>query len=41
MADQIVVHDGARVVEHGDHDALMSRRGLYAELYAMRASAYR
>jgi ATP-binding cassette subfamily B protein len=41
MADQIVVLDGARVVEHGTHDALMKLRGTYAELYTMQASAYR
>jgi ATP-binding cassette subfamily B protein len=41
MADQIVVLDGARVVEAGSHDELMARAGLYAELYAMQASAYR
>jgi ATP-binding cassette subfamily B protein len=41
MADQIVVLDGAHVVEAGAHDELMARGGLYAELYAMQASAYR
>src|SRR5262249_44293191 len=32
MADLIVVLDGARVVEVGSHDALMAKRGQYAEL---------
>jgi ATP-binding cassette subfamily B protein len=41
MADQIVVLDGARVVESGAHDELMARAGLYAELYTMQARAYR
>jgi ATP-binding cassette subfamily B protein len=41
MADQIVVLDGAHVVEAGTHDDLMAAAGLYAELYAMQASAYR
>jgi ATP-binding cassette, subfamily B, bacterial len=41
MADQIVVLDGARVVEAGAHDELMARAGLYAELYTMQARAYR
>ena len=41
MADQIVVLDGAHVVEHGSHEALMRLDGLYAELYTMQASAYR
>jgi ATP-binding cassette subfamily B protein len=41
MADFIVVLDGARVVETGSHDELMSRRGQYAELYGIQAAAYR
>ncbi len=41
MADLIVVLDGARVVEVGTHDALMAKRGPYAELYAIQAAAYR
>lgn len=41
MADLIVVLDGARAVEVGSHDELMARRGLYAELYGIQASAYR
>jgi ATP-binding cassette subfamily B protein len=41
MADLIVVLDGARVAEFGSHEALMARRGQYAELYAIQAAAYR
>jgi ATP-binding cassette subfamily B protein len=41
MADLIVVLDGARLVEIGTHDELMSRKGQYAELYGIQASAYR
>jgi ATP-binding cassette subfamily B protein len=41
MADQIVVLEGSRVEEAGTHDALMARRGLYAELFTMQASAYK
>jgi ATP-binding cassette, subfamily B, bacterial len=41
MADLIVVLDGARVVEVGSHEALMARRGQYAELYGIQAAAYR
>jgi len=41
MADLIVVLNGARVAEIGTHDALMTRRGQYAELYAIQAAAYR
>jgi ATP-binding cassette subfamily B protein len=41
MADQIVVLDGARVVEVGSHEELMAKRGQYAELYGIQAAAYR
>ena len=41
MADFIVVLDGAHVVETGTHDALMAKRGQYAELYGIQAAAYR
>jgi ATP-binding cassette, subfamily B, bacterial len=40
MADLIVVLDGARVVEMGTHDALVKRRGQYAQLYGIQAAAY-
>jgi ATP-binding cassette subfamily B protein len=32
-ADQILVVDDGRVVEHGRHDELLAAGGLYAELY--------
>ncbi len=41
MADQIVVMNGARVVESGSHEELMAKRGQYAELYSIQAAAYR
>ena len=41
MADLIVVLDGTRVVEVGSHEELLSRRGHYAQLYAIQAAAYR
>ena len=41
MADLIVVLEGARLVEVGTHDALMAKRGQYAELYGIQAAAYR
>jgi ATP-binding cassette subfamily B protein len=41
MADVIVVLDGARLVEVGTHEQLMSKRGQYAELYTIQAKAYR
>jgi len=40
MADFIIVLDGAHVVETGTHEALMARRGQYAELYGIQAAAY-
>ena len=41
MADLIVVLDGARLVEIGTHDELMSKGGQYSELYGIQAAAYR
>jgi ATP-binding cassette subfamily B protein len=41
MADLIVVMDGARVVEVGSHEALMTARGQYSQLYGIQAAAYR
>ncbi|HEY2734111.1 MAG TPA: ABC transporter ATP-binding protein [Polyangiales bacterium] len=41
MADQIVVLDGARVVEVGAHQALIEKQGQYAQLFAIQAAAFR
>jgi ATP-binding cassette subfamily B protein len=41
MADEIVVLDGGRIAERGDHDSLMQQRGVYARLFALQASGYR
>jgi ATP-binding cassette subfamily B protein len=41
MADLIVVLSGSRLVETGTHEALMARRGQYAQLYGIQAAAYR
>jgi len=40
-ADLIVVMRQGRLVEHGSHEQLMARRGLYAELYDLQARGYR
>jgi ATP-binding cassette subfamily B protein len=40
MADLIVVVDGGRIAEHGTHEELIALGGIYAELYALQASAY-
>lgn len=34
-ADRILVIDQGRLVEQGDHDALLQRRGIYSRLHAM------
>lgn len=39
-ADLIVVIDGRRVRESGPHEELISRGGLYAELFRLQAQAY-
>jgi ATP-binding cassette subfamily B protein len=39
-ADRIFVLEQGRLVEQGDHDELMRRGGLYAELFELQASAY-
>lgn len=41
MADRIVVLQGGRVVEEGTHAELVSRGGLYAELFLLQAEGYR
>jgi ATP-binding cassette subfamily B protein len=40
-ADLIVVVDGGRVVEVGNHATLLAADGLYAELFNLQAAAYR
>jgi ATP-binding cassette subfamily B protein len=39
-ADRIYVLDHGAVVEDGDHRALMSTDGLYAQMFRLQASAY-
>ena len=41
MADRIIVLKEGTVVEDGSHDTLVSRGGLYAELFEMQAKGYR
>jgi ATP-binding cassette subfamily B protein len=40
MADRIYVLEAGRVVESGDHQQLMARDGLYADLFRLQASPY-
>ena len=40
IADRIAVLGDGRIVEEGDHVALMSHRGRYAELFTLQASGY-
>jgi len=41
MADRILVLQAGTIVEHGTHDQLLSRNGLYAELFSLQAEGYR
>jgi ATP-binding cassette, subfamily B, bacterial len=41
MADLIIVLDGAKLVEVGAHEELMTKGGAYSELYRLQAAAYR
>jgi ATP-binding cassette subfamily B protein len=40
MADEIVVLDGGRIAERGNHAALMAADGVYARLFALQARGY-
>jgi len=41
MADQIVVLQDGRIIEHGGHDELMRANGHYAHLFSLQAKGYR
>jgi ATP-binding cassette, subfamily B, bacterial len=41
MADQIVVIQDGRIIERGDHEALMRQNGHYAHLFSLQAKGYR
>ncbi|WP_048306916.1 ABC transporter ATP-binding protein [Halomonas sp. PR-M31] len=40
-ADQIVVIDGGRIIEHGSHETLLAREGRYAQLFRLQAAGYK
>jgi ATP-binding cassette subfamily B protein len=41
MADQIIVIQDGRIVEHGSHEQLMAQAGHYAHLFSLQAQGYR
>jgi ATP-binding cassette, subfamily B, bacterial len=41
MADRIIVLQGGELVDHGTHEELLARGGLYAELFSLQAAGYR
>jgi ATP-binding cassette, subfamily B, bacterial len=41
MADRILVLQGGELVDHGTHEDLVARGGLYAELFSLQAAGYR
>jgi ATP-binding cassette subfamily B protein len=41
MADRIIVLNEGKVVEEGTHEELLSRKGLYSELFLLQAEGYR
>ncbi len=41
MADQIIVIQDGRIVEHGSHEQLMALGGHYAQLFSLQAQGYR
>ncbi len=41
MADQIVVLQDGRIIEHGNHEELMRLNGHYAHLFSLQAKGYR
>ncbi len=40
MADQIIVIDKGRIIEHGNHEQLMETDGQYAHLFSLQAKGY-
>ena len=41
MADRILVLQGGELMDHGTHEELVARGGLYAELFSLQAAGYR
>jgi ATP-binding cassette, subfamily B, bacterial len=41
MADRIVVLEGGRLIEEGNHQQLMAHAGVYAGMFEMQAASYR
>src|SRR5690606_21679470 len=41
MADRIIVLRNGQIEEHGTHEELVARNGLYHELFTMQAEGYR
>ena len=40
-ADRILVFDDGKIIEEGNHDKLMDKKGLYASLFNLQAKGYR
>lgn len=40
-ADRILVLDGGKIIEEGNHEKLMKKNGLYAELFNLQAKGYK
>ena len=40
LADRIVVLENSQIIEVGSHQELMTRNGLYAEMFSLQASSY-
>ena len=40
MAEQIVVIQDGRIIEHGNHAQLLAQAGHYAHLFALQAKGY-